>query len=236
MSKRAATTQRASKYFKAEEGNSAKCEMSKKLLGKFFENDCEKVAKALLGKFLVRRIGEKRITCKIVEVESYFASEDKASHSYNGQTRRNEAMFMKPGTLYVYVTYGMYHCTNISCGGPGDAVLIRAVEPITNTQIMTQCRSKHSKSAKEIVGTNISNGPSKLCQALHIEKSMDKLNLMTSDELWLENGDAVPEEQIVCCKRIGLSKRSGVWQNKPFRFYIKGNKFVSVRDKPAEST
>ena len=85
----------------------------------FFEQPCSKLAKALLGKTLVRKYNDGNILAgRIVEVECYFAQDDKCSHSYNyRQTKRNTAMFMKAGTLYVYMTYGMYYCTNISAKG-----------------------------------------------------------------------------------------------------------------------
>lgn len=90
----------------------------KKLLEEYYNKNCLDLAKSLLGKLIVRHMNGQRLTCMIVEVESYFASDDKSSHSYNHKkTKRNEAMFMKPGTLYVYMTYGMYNCMNISSKG-----------------------------------------------------------------------------------------------------------------------
>ena len=108
----------ASKYFKKQNNKDDVARKNKILTENFFANDCTQVAKSLLGQQIVRCYDQKRISCKIVETEAYLVKDDKASHSYNHrQTPRNKAMFMKPGTLYVYLTYGMYCCMNISVGG-----------------------------------------------------------------------------------------------------------------------
>jgi len=106
-----------SKYFKHQKNEFIHVK-NKVLDEKFYSNDCIAVAKSLLGQNIVRLHNKQRITCKIVETEAYLVKDDKASHSYkHKQTKRNAAMFMKPGTLYVYLTYGMYCCMNISVGG-----------------------------------------------------------------------------------------------------------------------
>lgn len=91
----------------------------KRLDAQFYDTPCEEMAKNLLGKVLVRQLDENTIVRgRIVETESYLGHEDAASHSFKGKvTSRNEPMFMKPGTAYVYMTYGMYHCFNISSKG-----------------------------------------------------------------------------------------------------------------------
>jgi DNA-3-methyladenine glycosylase len=94
-------------------------ELGTRLRDNFFNVPCEILAKSLLGQTLVRSLSDGNVMrCKIVETECYLGGEDKASHSYNGRmTQRNMPMYMKPGTSYVYFTYGMYHCFNISCQG-----------------------------------------------------------------------------------------------------------------------
>nr|CAB3263928.1 probable DNA-3-methyladenine glycosylase [Phallusia mammillata] len=202
----------------------------------YYDHDCFKLARSLLGKKIVRKVNDRRLACKIVEVESYLANDDKSSHSYqHKKTKRNEAMFMKPGTLYVYLTYGMYHCMNISSKGDGDAVLIRAAEPMEGVDLMLQNRQRLSKSNKLFDKGVLCNGPSKLCQALDIGLKQNKLNLCNSSELWLEEFERIPEDTIVHTKRIGLNvKRVGEWAMKPLRFYILGNGFVSKKDYNAE--
>uniref|UniRef100_H2ZCG6 DNA-3-methyladenine glycosylase n=1 Tax=Ciona savignyi TaxID=51511 RepID=H2ZCG6_CIOSA len=206
---------------------------NKRIDDAFYHVGCQKTAKSLLGMTIARRLGGTTLRCKIVEVEVYTA-DDKSSHSYNlKQTKRNEAMFMKAGTLYVYMTYGMYYCMNISSAGKGDAVLLRAAEPLEGFEIMQENRAK---STSEKQKKNVTNGPSKLCQALAITKEQDKLDLSTSEEMWLEIGTAVNENEIITCKRIGLNeKRSGDWALKPLRFYIYGNPYVSFKDKLKEN-
>ena len=114
-----------------------------------------------------------------METEAYLGGDDKASHSYNGRrTDRNEAMYMKPGTCYVYSIYGVHCCVNISSLGEGAAVLVRALEPTAGEELM----KKRRKSAKK--SRDLCSGPSKLCQALDIIRSRhDKIDLYTSEEL-----------------------------------------------------
>ena len=116
-----------SKYFKKQK-NERDVSGNKFLTENFYANECTQMAKSLLGQTIVRCYDNQRITCKIVEAEAYLARDDKASHSFNSkQTKRNKAMFMKPGTLYVYMTYGMYCCMNISVGGTLVRFILNAV-------------------------------------------------------------------------------------------------------------
>ncbi|KAK7004629.1 DNA-3-methyladenine glycosylase [Biomphalaria glabrata] len=207
-----------------------------KLSFSFFNVNCEILAHLLLGQNLVRCIGGQRVSGKIVETEAYLGLEDKAAHTYNGKrTERNEAMFMAPGTAYVYNIYGMYCCLNISSQGEGCAVLIRALEPQEGLEIMKTHRSKNStNSTKELKVKELTNGPSKLCQALAISKNdFNKCDLTNSELLWLEQGETIPDEKIVCSPRINIGYAEE-WQEKPLRFYILGNSCVSKRDKKAE--
>ncbi|XP_070581230.1 DNA-3-methyladenine glycosylase-like [Ptychodera flava] len=202
----------------------------------FFEKPCVDLAKALLGKILVRKPDSgDRIAGKIVEVEAYLGGEDKGAHSYGGKkTPKNAAMFMAPATVYVYWIYGSYSCINISSQGDGAAVLIRAIEPVDGKDRMHTARSaKRKEGAKPLKDHELGNGPSKLCQAMMIDKpTFNEKDLTDCKTLWLENGDSVDKE-IVSCSRIGIDYAEE-WASKPLRFYIKGNKCVSVRDKKAE--
>ncbi|GJQ71188.1 hypothetical protein Trydic_g1087 [Trypoxylus dichotomus] len=168
--------------------------------------------------------------CRIVETECYLGGEDKASHSYNGRrTPSNEAMFMEPGTSYVYKIYGMYHCFNISSIEPGGAVLIRAVEPIEGIEKMLEFRN--ASRSKEIKVHELCRGPSKLCISLNITKeNCNKLDLCGNKDLWIEADDFPNDFQIVNTNRVGISSAGEEWANKPLRFYIKGNLHVSKRD------
>ncbi|KAL4239684.1 hypothetical protein ACF0H5_000488 [Mactra antiquata] len=204
----------------------------------FFDVPCEDLAEALLGQTIVRICDGKRLSGKIVETEAYLGSIDKAAHSYKGKkTDKNTAMFMPPGTAYVYNIYGMYCCINISSKGDGAAVLIRALQPLDNLETMDEFRTKgkDGNSFLKKEGVGLCNGPSKLCQSLNIKKdSINKLDMCTSDQIWLEKNDTVCKDAIVKCKRINIGYAED-WVDKPLRFYILGNKYVSVRDKPAEN-
>lgn len=199
----------------------------------FFDVPCVLLARSLLGQILIRIQGSQRISGRIVETEAYLGLEDKAAHSFNGKrTERNEAMYMRPGTAYVYNIYGMYCCLNISSQGEGCAVLVRALEPLEGIHLMIENRSKNS--TKQPKDKDMTNGPSKLCQALAISKSeFNKMDVTTSKSLWLEPGDTVLDRDIVSCARVNIGYAEE-WEHKPLRFYILGNKCVSLRDKQAE--
>lgn len=206
----------------------------------FFNQSCVALAKNLLGKILVRSLPSGEILKgTIVETESYMGVIDKASHSYNWKkTERNEAMFLNPGTAYVYTIYGMYYCFNISSLEDGSAVLIRAIEPLEGISVMQELRNKRRKISFQtnmMKQKELCNGPSKLCQAFQIEKNLfNKVDLCTSEDLWLEMRENIDSSSIVPCKRIGIDSYGEEWANKPLRFYVKGNSFVSRRCKTAE--
>ncbi|CAD5112555.1 DgyrCDS1767 [Dimorphilus gyrociliatus] len=204
----------------------------------FYDIDCKELSRALLGKILVKKIDcNRHLEGKIVETEAYIGGPDKASHSYNGKkTPRTEAMFMKPGTAYVYNIYGAYCCFNISSKGEGAAVLIRAIEPLQGLDEMRQNRKNHKKaSAKLLKPKEICNGPSKLTLALNITKdNTNKLNLSDPDgDIYIIDDDE-SKFDIVVCPRIGLKNIEKEWADKPYRYYIKDNPFVSIRNKECE--
>jgi DNA-3-methyladenine glycosylase len=181
----------------------------------FLEEDATTVAKKLIGCFLVRDIGDFQIRAKIVETESYDRF-DAASHSFNGRTARTDVMFGESGHLYVYFTYGMHYCCNVVTGkiGEGAAVLIRAVEPMTERNFVEYRRGR--------VGIEATNGPAKLCQALDIDKRLNGHNLRYFP-LRLETGPPLPAKMIMSAERIGITKEKEALR----RFYIRGNPYVS---------
>lgn len=197
----------------------------KKLQKEFYFQDPVELAPKLLGKILVRKLNKHYLTGKIVEVEAYRGEDDQAAHTYNGKTKRNEVMFLEGGYLYVYFTYGMHFCANIVCGkkDQGAAVLIRAVEPIDEIDIMRQNRF-----GDKIITDNqllsLTNGPAKLCKALGIAKAENGLDL-TSDTIFLTEGEKVATKNIHVTTRIGIKKSV----NLPWRFYISDNPYVSKK-------
>ncbi|MFW9900602.1 MAG: DNA-3-methyladenine glycosylase, partial [Candidatus Thorarchaeota archaeon] len=141
----------------------------KRLSRNFFIRDTRTVARELLGNYLVRITNTGLMIGKIIEVEAYLGPTDKASHSYNyKKTDRIKIMYMKPGTLYIYLIYGLYHCLNVLTEPEGMpcAVLIRQLHPIAGIELMSENRNvKIGKNFK-----NLTDGPGKLCMALDITK------------------------------------------------------------------
>ena len=202
-----------------------------------YNQPCEELARSLLGKVLCRQVAGQGETLRavVVEVESYPGSTDGASHSYRGQTERNRAMFLRPGTAYVYSIYGLYHCFNVSSQGEGAAVLLRAAQPIEGLTTMRENRQARRKAgAREVKERDLCSGPSKLCQAFNIDKSLNCSDLTSSPHIWFEEpAEAAEDVEIVETTRVGIEGSGGA--SLPLRWYIKGNPHVSVRDKVAES-
>lgn len=185
---------------------------------RFYSRDTLTVAKELLGKYLVRCTMEGRLVGRSVEVEAYRGSDDPASHAYRGMTQRNRLMFGKGGFAYVYFTYGKHYCFNVVTerqGVPG-AVLIRALEPMMGIEAM-----KKNRGTRKVL--NLTNGPGKLTEAMNITGEQNGLDLTRSKELFICKPEEKERFEVVSTKRIGI--RVGV--DKPWRFYIKNNRFVS---------
>ncbi|XP_032454055.1 DNA-3-methyladenine glycosylase isoform X4 [Nasonia vitripennis] len=197
-----------------------------------------------IRKILVRKLDDGTILKgRIVETESYLGIVDKASATYQGKvTLRNIPMYMDPGTIFVYLTYGMYHCFNISSGGEGSSVFLRAVEPLEGIDKMKENRNFKSsskapkKACKDFKVHDLCNGPSKLCMALDIKKGHTKYSMCSWKGMWIEEDPKKEEIKIVNCSRIGIDSAGVEWASKPLRFYILGNESVSKRDKKAESS
>lgn len=174
-------------------------------------------AAALLGCLLVRDWPDgTHSAVRIVETEAYDQN-DPASHTYHGRSERNRAMFGPAGHAYVYFTYGMHYCVNVTAGadGFGCGVLIRAGEPIEGVEHMTQLRGGRT-------GAQLTNGPAKLCQALAIDKSLYGHDLRMPP-LRLVRASLREGERIGCTPRIGISKAA----DRPRRRIIMGNPYVS---------
>jgi len=192
----------------------------------FYERDTIEVAKDLLGKILVHESPQGTTAGAIVETEAYRGPEDRAAHSFGGRrTSRNEVMFGQKGVAYVYFIYGMYYCLNViasDVAGKPEAVLLRALEPVEGEEIMAKRRG-----TKEGKVVNLANGPGRLCMAMDISKTQNKADL-TAPPLYIKDAPPAPQENIVETTRIGVHY-AGEWKDKPWRFYLKGNKFVSAK-------
>lgn len=198
-----------------------------KLPRSFYSRPAPNVAKDLLGKILVRKIGSRILSGKIVEVEAY-RQDDPASHAYRGKTKRNQVMFGRAGHLYVYFTYGMHFCANVVAGkeGTGEAVLIRAIEPLKGMVQMKRDRGstdvRHLQDARLL--NNLTNGPAKLCQAFGIQRENNGTDLL-ADEIYLAGDERVPPSKIGTSSRIGITNG----KEKKWRFFVKGNEWVSKK-------
>jgi DNA-3-methyladenine glycosylase len=182
--------------------------LSKALPRAFYDRDTVAVAKDLLGKHLVHASrGVERIG-RIVEVEAYLGPHDLASHSSRGRTARTTVMFGPPGHAYVYLVYGIHCCMNVVTerDGHASAVLIRAVEPVKNTEGSTR-------------------GPGRLCKAMHIDRRLNGRDLV-GDDIFIADPPDTGTPRIVKRPRVGVDY-AGRWAKRHLRFYIRGNPFVS---------
>jgi DNA-3-methyladenine glycosylase len=181
----------------------------------YFCQDVLTVSEDLLGKVLNMKIDGELKRYRIVETEAYCGLRDKASHAYlNKRTKRTDVMFKEGGVIYVYLIYGMYHCLNIVVNhlDVPQAILIRAVEPLDQGEIRLK---------KDIK----TNGPGKLCKHLGIDMSYNQVDLTTSNSIYITDEGYKPEE-IIKGKRINIDYAEEAIDF-PWRFYIKGNRFVS---------
>ena len=174
----------------------------------FFDRDTVTVARELLGKQLVRTLPDgDRLICRITETEAYVGPVDKACHAYNyKRTVRTQTMFAAPGTAYIYIIYGMYHCLNLVTEAEGEpcAVLIRGAQAVENVDRIAQNRfgCKYSQ-LTPYQRKNFLNGPGKLCKGLSLTREQDGISLLTPDaELYLLDGPS--PEHIHVGKRIGI--------------------------------
>jgi DNA-3-methyladenine glycosylase len=182
---------------------------AQKLSRNFYARSTLKVARELLGCYLVRvHNGEQRVG-RIVETEAYQGPQDLAAHSARGQTERNAVMFGPPGHAYVYLIYGMWNCVNVVTREEGvpHAVLIRAVEPVAHISGKTW-------------------GPGLLCKAMQIDRSLNGVDLC-GETLWIERPSNIPLIKVAKAPRIGINY-AGAWVSKPWRFFDQGSPYVST--------
>lgn len=192
------------------------------------ELPCETLALArfLIGKIVVHDLPKGRLSGRIVETEGYPPG-DPAGHHFRGPTKRNHSLFLRPGHVYVYFNYGMHFMLNVSSepAGVGGGVLIRAIEPLEGVELM----QRHRKTLRLL---DLTRGPGRLAAALRIDRRLDGLDLFGRGPLWLgvikrkKSAAASAAETDIS---IGTTVRIGIthWANRPFRFFERGNPFVS---------
>lgn len=194
--------------------------------------DVVSIAKELLGKIIITNFDGVSTSGRIVETEAYVAHIDKASHAFGGRrTAKNEHMYAHPGTAYVYICYGMHQMFNIVTNEKDvpDAVLIRAVEPLQGIDIML------ARTGKEKLDFTLTKGPGNVGKALGIFKKHSGLHLLDdesdTDRIHLmDDGRKLKEDEIGISGRIGVAS-AGADALLPYRFYVRGNKYVSGKNK-----
>ncbi|MFI9650271.1 DNA-3-methyladenine glycosylase [Streptomyces sp. NPDC052040] len=188
----------------------------------FFDRPVLEVAPDLLGRILVRTTPDGPIELRLTEVEAYDGPNDPGSHAYRGRTPRNDVMFGPPGHVYVYFTYGMWHCMNLVCGpeGSASAVLLRAGE-ITEGAESARTRRLSARHDKELA-----KGPARLATALDVDRALDGTDACAPGEtpLRILTGTPVPSDQVRSGPRTGVSGDGAVH---PWRFWIANDPTVS---------
>lgn len=191
----------------------------------FFDRDPRRVARALLGKLLVRREGRTRLIGRVVETEAYLGASDPAAHSAAGRTPRNAVLFGPPGIAYVYFIYGSHYCLNVSCladGTPG-GVLFRALEPLAGLEMMATARGLPSV---PVDLRTLTSGPGRMAQAFGIDRARDNEKNLASvrSDLFLAD-DGYRPRRIALTARVGITKAAG----ELLRYTVAGNRFVSKK-------
>ena len=192
-----------------------------KLTREFYARPVLLVARECIGKVLVHRTPEGETAGRIVEAEAYRGPLDLAAHSARGLTRRTAAMYGAPGHAYVFMLYGTSWAMNLVTGADGEphAVLIRAIEPLRGIELMARRRRKAPDSRE------LTNGPGKLTDALAITGA-DYGRDLCGGRLYLEHCE-LPVGRIGRSPRINVDY-AGRWASRRWRFYERGNRYVSV--------
>ena len=169
----------------------------------YYNRPTLKVARGLIGKYLVRQTGQGTMAGLIVEAEAYVGPHDLACHASRGRTKRTEVLFGPPGLAYVYLIYGMYHCLNVVTEPEGfpAAVLIRAIEQRESPPVLI-------------------DGPGRVCRSFHVDRTLDRWDLTLGEGLWLEDrGERITDSEVIMAPRIGVDY-AGEWADKPYRFRL----------------
>lgn len=183
-----------------------------------------RLAATLIGCVLVRVIDGEVLVGRIIETEAYVGVKDRASHAYGGRrTPRNEMMYARAGTLYVYFTYGMHHCMNVVCGEVDEpvAVLLRATKPLFGMDAMVRRRFGSAEAARR--ERELCSGPAKLCQALGVDRTINGLDLVRGESMWIAHPgvglEPIRRRDVRRTPRIGIDS-AGAWAARPLRWVV----------------
>lgn len=194
-----------------------------KLPRAFFDRDTVQVARDLLGQHLVRILPDGTpLVCRITQTEAYVGRMDKACHAYNyRRTPRTETLFAPPGTAYIYLIYGMYHCLNFVTEPEGEpcAVLIRGAQPVKNADIIAENRfGRKYEDMPPYQRKHFLDGPGKLCLGLGLTRLQNGLDLL-GNELFVCSAPPPAAQQIRVGKRIGIDYAQEA-VDFPWRFWL----------------
>lgn len=194
----------------------------------YLRPDVVQIARELLGKVLVSRWNGLLTAGRIVETEAYAGTLDKASHAYRGLTPRTAVMFGEGGIAYVYLCYGLHQMFNIvtNVAGTPHAILIRALEPLAGGNVMLQ------RTGKKVADYTLTRGPGNVGKAMGFHTAQCGVSLQSSELFIGDDGFAVADENIITTPRIGVDY-AGADALLPYRFYLKGNPYVSGKAKKA---
>ncbi len=184
----------------------------------FYKRETVVVARELLGALIVRTFGYRKAVLRITEVEAYRGTDDPASHAYRGKKGRAAIMFEEVGHAYVYLSYGINFCLNVTAKAPkqdAGAVLIRSAEPVFGTDLLGRQGSV----------CRVASGPGNLTRALKVDRAFNGLDLTLSGPLYIAPGYLKNSETVSSSKRIGISRGT----EKPWRFFLEGNCAISRR-------
>ena len=188
----------------------------------YLRKNVVQIARELIGKILVTHFEGQVTSGRIVETEAYNGIVDQASHAFGGRnTRRTSVMYMPGGTSYVYLCYGIHHLFNVVTNTENEphAVLVRALEPIAGTDTMLL------RTGKKKADYSLTKGPGNVSKALGISTVHTSLSLL-GDLIYIEQDPGFQSPEIVATPRIGVDY-AGTDAKLPYRFYLKGNKYVS---------
>ena len=196
---------------------------SPRLTRTFFTRDPVTVARDLLGRILFYRTPKGLLAGRIVETEAYTGQADPASHAFRGRTARNAVMFGAGGHAYVYFSYGVHYCLNVTADAPGvaGAVLLRALEPLAGVEIMR----RHGDDGPEV---RLLSGPGKIGRGFGLDLK-DNGRDFTRGPLGLSAGAPVSDHEVAVSRRIGISRAADL----PYRFSVIGSRSVSGSNRRA---
>lgn len=178
------------------------------------------IAQSLLGKKLIYHTAQADLSGWIVETEAYLGQQDSTAHAYQGhRSPANEALYGPPGMIYIFSLRGRMMLNFITQAAEvPQGILLRGLEPVTGQKLMAKNRQQ--------TGVLLTNGPGKLTQALGITDRQLNLTMLNAGALELELVGGRQPQQVSSGPRIGVSRR-GSWTDKPLRYYVTGNPYVS---------